>query len=1765
MTEMPKVKPVLRLVPNGFSNGKLRMTLIVTPARATNGIPINEWPSRIRSLIVNASNQVDVYQVVATEPTAKAGQPRPAMILQSGLPQTDQGKINKAWSTLGVWDGTEQIAERWETLLKTIDLSLASQSFANGLATPVSSTQVDLHADDSSYKEQPVKPGETLTVKAVHPVRQGDLALGLEVNRAVRVHERVVSGAPQPRRLRDPAVSDTSDVDASYVLKPKDDKKAVVTQMAGAIDAEIAAQKRAELIAALAVVQGMQSAADTITCNPIPKPKLGDDFTPPLEQAQASHTAGTWPQKGTTTTAQDDNVDRLVASYQAIVSSPVWARFFGFAFDVELPNPVAGESWVSAGGDPAFTIAARTNDRRLDPGEPAKDVNRVWTAVGTDGWPRSDTSSNLSEGLFRMSVECSDKTQLPRYDVVTLDVRHAAEAAVRPLSPDGGEQRGFRTAGMTLIDRRRAEDVRGQIGRTSTNGGKAVITLFADDLVVGRRLDAGIERGSSIAWRALGARSVSYGLRGDDDTGDYFFPLDVEDQILQPRQASGTRTIEEAIIYPAARLAPSPGGTAVDRDVFVDEAYATWAGAPMGVSTAPPIATEGDRKVENKVAFLQRQNLPTVGGNQVFTTAALAPPLRYGYGYRFGMRAVFLGGHSLSVDVADDLYNRDKQAFTYPSDPKLDHKSYPTRRFVRHEAIGAPMVLLPGSVLGTSISDMDFETVQSAVLRSLPKGYAQPAQLEPKVRGRPYVTATDRMSSETVVRIFVPPQVALEELLRAGKLDASKNRATVIAGGLAGVAFGVFRPKSGTLKDPTRQGGFPIAMIDEQRAFGFEPTRRKLIPGWNRETTGDKPEPAPRGAAIFAGTELLAKSGADAAFIRRPYYPDPYAQRMFLRLRRRSDGRYVGPAREVAVYDEKSVYPNAMPTVVVIKKADENSVAGEDSFGAPVTITTDGNTFGQSGSQRAQKIELTLSQGADFDLEAFYLPSAKDLAQNFALTEMIGAYRLDKGILRSSAPTSGSDADAVSEHVTTGFFNVPNDAELESIATELIAYASALPSSPVENSITNAAAATAPAVELDGGGPIEDIAGFVTVRVAHAVNRPLTPAKFDSEGSEFRIYRTGLNASSVDDTLVGGPDDVPRRPVVNPVLDMTQVEEFRRKLDNRPGSNSYVLSGRVAFDRRTTSAIEILATCVSPRDVLIDDPSRRRAPKARVAGAWPNKTVVLDEKNVRIPPKRVPADELDVYGFSKIDLATGKVSLHRSEVMLLRIDNLGGPGLGPLVPPGTKGSGAAAKSEDVIELSLAHLAAMIGKPVVEEGGATLFTASQLHAFPDSKARHLQLRLRAVSRFGPDFETAARWTNDDDSALPVVRVRQPLQPPEQSVESAAPPGSTGSAPPDPNGTITVWLPSSVRPAKCACLSPVPVFRITTDDDVLGGKLTRDAGVRIYLERGWFASGEGELLGVIVPSADVVAQQLAGTASDEQFGPIGPFISRWGGDPIRQDHAQLCEPLTQKTFQGKDRPWEGSAPILVEDVVVPIQIPRPPGAQDNVTVLEKTDLLTFEPRFDVDREQWFVDLRIPAPMTPNLFVRLGLVRYQPNAISKDLQVSEPVVVWSQLFPERSLDATVFDLGEEYQFEATVSGPTHKGVHIPKNPVPEDKEAEGRKLLLGRPTVRFRLVHECGEGDDLRRTEIRSWKGALGNDSESLARCKWVKCIPKSELSLFGKGTVYVYAEEIETFMPATYAREPVYVEDIFSPETYVHSGPRFAARVNIRTYSEDDWKK
>jgi hypothetical protein len=78
--------------------------------------------------------------------------------------------------------------------------------------------------------------------------------------------------------------------------------------------------------------------------------------------------------------------------------------------------------------------------------------------------------------------------------------------------------------------------------------------------------------------------------------------------------------------------------------------------------------------------------------------------------------------------------------------------------------------------------------------------------------------------------------------------------------------------------------------------------------------------------------------------------------------------------------------------------------------------------------------------------------------------------------------------------------------------------------------------------------------------------------------------------------------------------------------------------------------------------------------------------------------------------------------------------------------------------------------------------------------------------------------------------------------------------------------------------------------------------------------------------------------------------------------------------------------------------------PPLKRGSETLL--VSLVTFVPRFDVEREKWFVDLTLNLGPYAESFVRLGLVRYQKHALPF-LEASAPVVAWAQAPSRRTVE--------------------------------------------------------------------------------------------------------------------------------------------------------------
>jgi hypothetical protein len=73
------------------------------------------------------------------------------------------------------------------------------------------------------------------------------------------------------------------------------------------------------------------------------------------------------------------------------------------------------------------------------------------------------------------------------------------------------------------------------------------------------------------------------------------------------------------------------------------------------------------------------------------------------------------------------------------------------------------------------------------------------------------------------------------------------------------------------------------------------------------------------------------------------------------------------------------------------------------------------------------------------------------------------------------------------------------------------------------------------------------------------------------------------------------------------------------------------------------------------------------------------------------------------------------------------------------------------------------------------------------------------------------------------------------------------------------TVRVMVPSTALPAAPVVHSVIPLFRwsdTSEPEQPMSFRHVRRAGVRVYLERPWFSSGNGELLGVLLPPAAAI---------------------------------------------------------------------------------------------------------------------------------------------------------------------------------------------------------------------------------------------------------------------------------------------------------------------
>ena len=262
-----------------------------------------------------------------------------------------------------------------------------------------------------------------------------------------------------------------------------------------------------------------------------------------------------------------------------------------------------------------------------------------------------------------------------------------------------------------------------------------------------------------------------------------------------------------------------------------------------------------------------------------------------------------------------------------------------------------------------------------------------------------------------------------------------------------------------------------------------------------------------------------------------------------------------------------------------------------------------------------------------------------------------------------------------------------------------------------------------------------------------------------------------------------------------------------------------------------------------------------------------------------------------------------------------------------------------------------------------------------HEFGDTKYRKVKYSAVATTRFREYFLDLI----DPDHYAELTKPFDPKNkmkkknPGEKALTRETPP----TIPLTRESSVEVKVLNSARPALPRILYVVPLFeweRKEDDDNIIRRRC--GGGFRVYMDRPWYSSGDEELLGV------VIARDHSIISADDH--PMKMYVTQWGLDPIWKSSGKMK-----------------SAPTLAD-------FPSAIRQQTNVTIPErpsdKVDIAGFDVMYDDERRLWYSDIFVNPGQTYFPFIRLGLVRYQPNSIA-DCFVSHVVLTdFIQVIPDR-----------------------------------------------------------------------------------------------------------------------------------------------------------------
>jgi hypothetical protein len=360
-----------------------------------------------------------------------------------------------------------------------------------------------------------------------------------------------------------------------------------------------------------------------------------------------------------------------------------------------------------------------------------------------------------------------------------------------------------------------------------------------------------------------------------------------------------------------------------------------------------------------------------------------------------------------------------------------------------------------------------------------------------------------------------------------------------------------------------------------------------------------------------------------------------------------------------------------------------------------------------------------------------------------------------------------------------------------------------------------------------------------------------------------------------------------------------------------------------------------------------------------------------------------------------------------------------------------------------------------------------------HEFGDTKFRRVNYSLISTTRYQEQFPAN--------------------EPPEEK-------GYTRRSEP-----VEVKVLNSAPPALPKIAYVIPSFKWERNRVGNQVRSNRKSALRVYIDRPWYSSGEGELLAVILPPGLQITpkKRPASTATGvtrPQAETSPPVQAQAQARPQVQKKMVAPQvgvrvPAVAEEYKPYVTMW-GNDPIWKSGSAWPQEYPLAEAFPSAVEIMAGLPLLELpeekrfvavghEVEYDRERGLWYCDLELDTGQAYFPFIRLALARFQPDSVP-GAHLSKVVMTnLAQILPERNL-AVTFNPSNLTEIGFTLSGISYSQGYAASGPGLVEVSLETKKLNLpeelGWEPVQGTTVTLKPQTTEAKATSSYIWNGTL-----------------------------------------------------------------------------------